>query len=249
MDESLGYYVDLLIQQGDLVQLVGFYKADLESRKYIDRNLDTIRQSLGFPTATSFRQIVEAFDKANIDVISAAPPLNFKGGSSITLEYISSILDQTREALKYAFVTKNLDIIKYAIKTSRHYLDYVVFLVKIMGPMLKEFEDEFSAYPSLRDLISDAINATITAYPYLTLDDVTHQVRPRGGENQRVVSAVTALDDYLSEPSYQEEIQPTISRRRRGENQRVVAAVDDYISEPSYQEEIQPIMSRRRRDI
>ncbi|CAK7994984.1 Hypothetical protein POVR1_LOCUS502 [uncultured virus] len=218
MDEQLGYYVDLLIQQGDLVQLVGFYKSDPASKKYIDRNLNSIRQSLGFPDATSFRQIVDAFDKANIDVIAAGVPEPSFTGTLISLKYISSVLDQAREALSYAFDTKNLDIIKYAIKTSPHYLDFSgLFLVKVMAPLLEEFDETFSMYPTLRNLLNEAISTVIAEYPHLKDYDGTPATVRRGRrtEDPKVERAINALSDYLNELSYQDENQQISSRRQR----------------------------------
>ncbi|CAK7994985.1 Hypothetical protein POVR1_LOCUS503 [uncultured virus] len=206
MDESLGYYVDLLIQQGDLVQLVGFYKSDPASKKYIDRNLNSIRQSLGFPTATSFRQIVEAFDKAKIDVITAEPPTSLFADPLGVLKYIVLILDLTREALKYAFDTKNLNIIKYAIRSSQHYLNDELFLAKVMAPLLEEFAEEFSMYPGLTSLLQEAIDATMVDHPHLEEHDgaLQHITRgPTGLAYPELRNTIRILNDYLSDNVYE----------------------------------------------
>ena len=156
MVDRIGHYVDLLVQQGDLLQLIAFYKSDSASKNYINQNLPKISRELGFHKVRSFRELVEAYDRAKIDTIIAR-----KGQESLeNPAYLETVMKSTSESLSYAFGTKNLDNIKYAlIMNQPAFVDVEWFYDKVVGPLLNEYYKDFLQYPVLESKLREVIDA------------------------------------------------------------------------------------------
>lgn len=132
--------VDLAIQRGDIIQLIGFYRSNRAAMKYIDNNLDEVSDILGVPRIQNFDEIMISYFIAVIEKMRLElrwPPdgyadiylYAYRTGFVEVIDYARSILQkpsvpeskliylthQTYSPLEMAVDYRNYDLLTFAI--------------------------------------------------------------------------------------------------------------------------------------
>ncbi|CAK7994794.1 Hypothetical protein POVR1_LOCUS318 [uncultured virus] len=202
MDEEAVYnpmveVIDLFIQQGNINQLVAFYKFDRAARAYIKQNINVIANRLGYPMMKSFQEIVTAYDKAQIDVMitnhnlsaySASMHALVTGQSDHNLEFVKKSIESL---LNYAFETGNLEVIKYALLKGSNFSEST--FSKIVPELIDQFRSKFEKYPRLNLYVRNLIDGIETGG---LASENSYEVRRRKPLLSRMI-----LQAYLGDPT------------------------------------------------